>query len=61
VGQIIGPVGAGIIADRTGGPEPGLLIAAGILLMGALFGLFQRPLTRAGQQWKRREARWWCL
>ncbi len=45
-GQIIGPVGAGIIADRAGGPEPGLLIAAGILFLGALFGLFQRPLDQ---------------
>ncbi|MEM7058177.1 MAG: YbfB/YjiJ family MFS transporter [Pseudomonadota bacterium] len=47
IGQIIGPVGAGIIADGAGGPEPGLLISAGILILGALIALAQRPLARA--------------
>ena len=44
VGQIIGPVGAGYISDRSGDPTLGLLIAAGILFLGAASALLQRPL-----------------
>ena len=46
VGQIIGPVGAGFISDRTGGPEPSLLIAGAILFVGAVIALAQLPITR---------------
>lgn len=45
-GQIIGPVGAGIIADQTGGPTTGLAAAGLVLLTGAVVGALQRPLGR---------------
>ena len=46
LGQIIGPVGAGIVADRTGGPTTGLAAAGLVLLAGAVVGALQRPLRR---------------
>lgn len=49
IGQIIGPVGAGIISDRAGGPELGLATGAGILILGGLIAAFQRPLPRESQ------------
>ena len=45
IGQIIGPVGAGVISDWSGGPEPGLVVAGLILLTGATVALAQRPLS----------------
>lgn len=44
IGQIIGPVGAGVIADRTGSTGYGLALAGGVLFSGALIGLLQQPL-----------------
>ncbi len=44
IGQIIGPVGAGMIADSTGGTGTGLAVAGGVLFGGALIGILQRPL-----------------
>ncbi len=46
IGQIIGPVGAGFIADRTGGTGAGLAAAGAVLFAGALIGTLQRPLRR---------------
>ena len=46
VGQIVGPVAAGALSDRTGGTGPGLAAGAAILLAGALLALLQRPLPR---------------
>ncbi|MEM7522602.1 MAG: YbfB/YjiJ family MFS transporter [Pseudomonadota bacterium] len=46
VGQILGPVGAGALADYSGGVAPGLAAAAVILLAGAVAGAAQRPLAR---------------
>lgn len=44
LGQIIGPVGAGALADVVGGVEEGLVASALILAGGGLVALFQRPL-----------------
>jgi predicted MFS family arabinose efflux permease len=46
VGQIIGPVAAGLLSDRTGGTGAGLAAGAAILGLGALLALGQRPLAR---------------
>ncbi len=46
VGQIVGPVGSGYIADKTGGTGTGLAIAGAVLLTGAIIGVLQRPLAR---------------
>ena len=46
VGQIIGPTGAGYLADLTGDNTAGLGAAGAILLVGALFGALQKPLAR---------------
>ncbi len=47
VGQIIGPVAAGALSDRTGGTGAGMAAGAIILLAGAAVALLQRPLARA--------------
>lgn len=44
VAQTIGPYAAGWVGDLTGDIGVSLLVAAGILLTGAIFALFQRPL-----------------
>ena len=44
LGQIIGPVAGGAIADAAGETDPGLLAAACVLLLGALIATLQRPL-----------------
>ncbi len=44
LGQIIGPVGAGAIADQAGGIREGLLVSAAILVMAAAVGAAQRRL-----------------
>ena len=46
VGQILGPVGAGWLADMTGATDAGLLAAGVILLLGALIGAVQQPLKQ---------------
>ena len=44
IGQIVGPVGAGALADAAGSTEKGLVAGGCILIAGAVFGLLQRPL-----------------
>ncbi|MEY8840236.1 YbfB/YjiJ family MFS transporter [Cribrihabitans sp. XS_ASV171] len=44
VSQTLGPVGAGLIGDLAGGIGTSLLVAAGLLLTGAVCALLQRPL-----------------
>lgn len=46
VGQIVGPTGAGLVADIAGEVGTGMAIAAGILVVGAVVGGAQRPLGR---------------
>lgn len=46
VGQIVGPVAAGVLSDRTGDTGAGLAAGAAILLAGAVVALAQRPLAR---------------
>ena len=46
VSQTMGPVGAGLIGDWTGSIGASLLAASGVLLMGALCALLQKPLAR---------------
>ena len=46
LGQIFGPVGAGVLADMAGGVEEGLIASAVILAMGGLTGAMQRRLVR---------------
>lgn len=47
VAQMIGPYAAGLIGDYYGDIGISLLAAAGILLLGALMALTQRPLERS--------------
>jgi MFS family permease len=47
VAQTVGPYGAGLIGDMFHSIGVSLLLAAGLLLIGAVFALFQKPL-RAG-------------
>lgn len=47
VSQTVGPIGAGLIGDRTGDIGDSLLTASALLLAGAVFALLQRPLGRA--------------
>lgn len=44
VGQMIGPVAAGALADATGSVTPGLAIAGVVLLLSALIGVLQKPV-----------------
>ncbi len=44
VAQTIGPFGAGLIGDMFGSIGISLIVAAALLLGGALASLFQRPL-----------------
>lgn len=46
LGQIIGPVGAGALADMLGGVDEGLIASAAILVLGGVIGAMQRPLSR---------------
>ena len=46
IGQIIGPVAAGALADRAGGVSVALAIGGFVLLAGAVSGWLQRPLPR---------------
>lgn len=46
VAQTVGPYGAGLIGDRFGDIGVSLLAAAGVLLVGALLAVMQRPLAR---------------
>ena len=46
VGQIVGPVVVGWIADGSGGLQRGLLVSAIVLLVGACFAWQQKPLSR---------------
>jgi len=44
IGQMIGPVAAGALADATNNIAPGLLSASAILILGAVVAVIQRPL-----------------
>jgi predicted MFS family arabinose efflux permease len=46
VAQIAGPYGAGLVADRFVSIGVSLLVAAGVLLLGAALSLLQQPLQR---------------
>jgi len=46
IGQTIGPVAAGAIADATGTVDTGVLVAGGILLGAAVLAAFQKPLVQ---------------
>jgi predicted MFS family arabinose efflux permease len=45
VGQILGPIGAGWLADASGSLRLGLLVAAGILFAGGAAAMLQRDPT----------------
>ncbi|HKL04489.1 MAG TPA: YbfB/YjiJ family MFS transporter [Roseovarius sp.] len=47
VGQTVGPVAAGAIADVTGTVDTGVIVAGGILLCAAALASFQRPLPQS--------------
>ena len=47
IGQTIGPVAAGAIADLTGMVSTGVVAAGGILLCAAALAALQRPLAQA--------------
>ncbi|MEM9439244.1 MAG: YbfB/YjiJ family MFS transporter [Pseudomonadota bacterium] len=44
IGQMIGPVAAGVLADATSTIAPGLICASIILVFGAFIAVIQRPL-----------------
>jgi predicted MFS family arabinose efflux permease len=44
VAQTLGPYGAGLIGDAFGNIGISLLVAAGLLLVGAFIALLQKPL-----------------
>jgi len=44
VGQIIGPIAAGLVADQTHSLAPGMTAAGGVLLAGAVMAVLQKPL-----------------
>lgn len=46
VGQTIGPVAAGAIADMTGTVGTGVVASGGILLLAAVLAAFQKPLAQ---------------
>jgi MFS family permease len=46
LGQIVGPVVVGWIADGDGGLQRGLLFSAMALMLGALLAWQQKPLTQ---------------
>ncbi len=48
IGQIIGPVGAGALADHMGGTTETLIASGAILVLGAAVAMLQRPLKAAG-------------
>jgi predicted MFS family arabinose efflux permease len=48
VAQTLGPYGAGLVGDWAGSIGTSLLAAAGVLVLGALVALLQRPLAGQG-------------
>jgi MFS family permease len=44
VGQIVGPSLTGWVSDRAGTLSSGFLVSAGILLLGSVLALWQKPL-----------------
>jgi predicted MFS family arabinose efflux permease len=50
VAQTAGPYGAGLVGDWFGNIGVSLLAAAGLLLIGAVLALLQRPLQQPSQQ-----------
>ncbi len=49
IGQTVGPVAAGVIADMTGTVDIGVIVAGGILLCAAALAALQRPISQAIQ------------
>jgi len=47
IGQTVGPVAAGAIADVTGTVDTGVIVAGGILLCAAALAILQRPLPQS--------------
>lgn len=47
IGQMIGPIAAGALADAKSSIAPGLIFASAILVFGAIVALTQRPLKDA--------------
>lgn len=47
IGQTVGPVAAGAIADMTGTVDTGVIVAGGILLCAAALAILQRPLGQS--------------
>jgi MFS family permease len=45
LGQILGPTIAGLIADRVGGVENGLVFSSISLLIGAILALIQKKIN----------------
>ncbi|WP_164661658.1 YbfB/YjiJ family MFS transporter [Tropicibacter sp. Alg240-R139] len=50
VSQTVGPIGAGLIGDRTGDIGDSLLAASALLILGAALALTQKPLARDEDQ-----------
>lgn len=46
IGQTVGPVAAGVIADKTGSPDTGIIVAGFLLLAAASLAVVQRPLDQ---------------
>ena len=49
VSQTVGPIGAGLIGDRTGDIGDSLLTASVLLMAGAVLACTQRPLAMKSQ------------
>jgi len=45
IGQTVGPVAAGVIADMTGTIDTGVIVAGGLLLCAAALAALQRPVS----------------
>lgn len=47
IAQAVSPIAAGVIGDMTGDIGDSIIVAAGVLLLGAVCALMQKPLTDA--------------
>ncbi|MBF6616118.1 MAG: YbfB/YjiJ family MFS transporter [Candidimonas sp.] len=50
IGQTIGPVAAGWVSDLSGSLSMGLSVSAGVLVVGALIALLQKPVQTPAAQ-----------
>lgn len=46
IGQMIGPAAAGLVADYSESLAPGMAVAGGAMLFGAVVGVAQKPLVQ---------------